>query len=87
MNKVLRPFVISCQSNNNKSNLHQQKKLIKLKRDIKLKLRDKKLQVSEYCDEVFYNDCDYYCLNLLHSINALEQKEQQIDLLLKQLEN
>ena len=89
MNKVfLKPLVISCGSNNKtKSTFFKKEKLIKLKHDINLKLKEKKETASIYCDEIFYNESDYYCSSLLNSIDALEQKERQINLLLTQFKD
>ena len=89
MNKVFfKPLVIFCKSNDNtKSNFIKKEKLIKLKHDINLNLKEKKHEASKYWDEIFYNDSDYFCSSLLSSIDALEQKERQINLLLTQLKD
>ena len=82
MNKVfLKPFFIYCEYNNKKT------KLIKMKQDIKLILKDKKLLASTYCEEICYNDCENFCSTLLNDIDVLEKKDKRIDLLLKQFED
>lgn len=95
MNRVfLKHNIIMCNMSDRQSGksdksfkLVHKRRLMKLKTDINLKLKDKKLQASEYCDELFYNDYDYYCINLLDTIEALEQKQLQIDLILKHLKD
>lgn len=83
--------IFLCKNNyeqSNKSNtLVHKRRLLKLRTDIKLKLKDKRQQAVEYCEDCYYNDYDNYCITLLDNIEFLEQKQLQIDLLLRHLKN
>ena len=88
MNRVcVKHNIILCKNNDKQSckseKLVHKRRLLKIKTDIKLKLNDKRQQAIEYCEDCYYNEYDYYCINLLQSIELLEQKHYQVDMLLK----
>lgn len=69
------------------SKLVTRDKLLNLKKDIQLKLKDKQEQAFQYCNAVKYNERDYYCMKLMHEIKLLNQRNVQIDLFLSVLDN
>ena len=85
---LIKPLIVSCDSKKNSNeNIIHRKRLLKIQTDVKVKLKEKKEQAQKYCVEVFSDKKDYdiYCIILCESIEVLESKQRQLELLLRHI--
>lgn len=76
----IRPVFLCSQSNpNNSKKFITKQKLINLKKDLELKIKDKESIASECCEDVIYLEYNYYCFTLLNQIKTLKQKKLHVD--------
>lgn len=80
----IRPVFLCSQSNpNNSKKFITKQKLINLKKDLELKIKEKESIASEYCEDVIYTDYNYYCFTLFNHIKTLKQKKLHVDCYLR----
>lgn len=89
-----RPIFLCSQTNSNKNNNSNnskkfitKQKLINLKKDLELKIKDKESVASECCNDVIFLEYNYYCFTLLNQIKTLKQKKLHVDFYLRYFEN
>ena len=89
MRALLSRPVYFCSRNNSNSSkkLITKQKLLSLKKDLELKIKDKEQVAAECCNAVMYSDYDYYCFTLLNQLKTLKQKKTHVSFYLQHFEN
>ena len=85
---LIKPLIVSCDSKKKSNeNIIHRKRLLKIQTDVRVRLKEKKELAQKYCVEVFNDKKDYdiYCMGLCDSIEVLERKQRQLELLLRHI--